>query len=100
MNKFYNILINGMKIRPQMYFGDKKLSSLYHFINGYDLALKLNNCEPLTPSIYDFNCWIAKKYKAGLSSNFYSVLIQECNNNEEEALTLFFELFEEFLELV
>lgn len=91
-------LIDGIKRRPGMYLGTNSITRLEMYLRGYNLARREVGIPPdeQEREFAGFQSWIQNKYeiKSGQSWGkiilFYSI-------DEPEALTKFFELFEQYL---
>jgi hypothetical protein len=86
--------------RPGLYFEEKSLSALYHFINGYSLACHLKGIdEHEIPPFGEFHEFVRRK--TGFSettSGWRNMLLSFNDNNEEKALAMFFVVFAEFVD--
>ncbi len=95
-------IVRQIRFRPVMYIGDKKISSMYMFLNGYRFAIMIHKLEadqPVTMAFQDFNDFIALKLgKNSITHGWRAMMIEHCDGNEEKALEFFFETFEEFIE--
>lgn len=84
--------------RTAMYIGDKKISLLNSFIDGYLYATQTNNIE-LEDNVQfgHFHDWVSRHFKWKEStSGWRRIILQECNGDEGEALKKFFELYDLF----
>lgn len=90
-------ITRDIKEHPFLYFSGKlKFTDLYHLILGYSFH-KIPSGNP--PFEY-FNIWIKKKFdKWGSTMHWTVAILQECNNDEEEAFWKFFELLDEFSQI-
>ena len=85
--------------RPAMYLGEKSISKLRTYMNGYQICETFNGIKSIDtkPPFWLFFPWICKYYSH--SGSYYSqdgIILQNCNNNEEEALDTFFQRLDEF----
>jgi len=102
MNYLFQI-IEKIRIRPYMYLGSEKISDLLVFISGYILALddlKITEKKILPLSINFFHDYVAKKFDYYEStSGWRKMILDQVKQNEEEALKLFYSLFDEFKQI-
>ena len=96
--KIYEIL-NLIYRRWDILLTSKSISALQNYLNGY---LQVNHGDNIyregEPSIDEFKYFILSKdkRKLGLSNPYSTVLLNECNGNEEKAFEKFFEYLEAF----
>ena len=91
-------ILEGVKRRPGMFLGTSSITRLEMYLRGYDLARREMDIplDEQEREFAGFQSWIQNQYeiKSGQSWGkiilFYSV-------DEPEALTKFFELFEQYL---
>lgn len=97
-------MIQRIQKYPGMYLGSKTLTPLSHFIDGYRAAerdLGVNWHGSLFPlDFYFMHYFAAFQLKTDCSSAgwCYNVLMF-CHGDEEKALNLFFDLYQEFMNL-
>ena len=85
-----------VKVRPPMYIGDAKLTTLDVYLQGVHLALGINKIKE-SPPFMEFHTWVRDKFELeSLSVGFKTTILEQCNGNEEKGLDMFFELIEEF----
>jgi hypothetical protein len=53
--------IDLIRQRPEMYIGDRKLSTLYHALSGFEFALNVNTMNETKPDFKTFHVWIREK---------------------------------------
>ena len=88
-------LFSEIKNRPELYIGQRSLSLLHAYLNGW-----LNRDEK---SVIDYDLigkfqdWVQKKYKI-TSSQSWARIILFYSTDEIDGLNNFFRLFDEFLE--
>jgi hypothetical protein len=83
-------LLEKIRVRPALYLGDSKITSLYHFLDGYFI----NNSAPEFDGFNDFvSSYFGKYGTAGWKNH----ILAWCNGDEEQGLKLFFELYDEYL---
>jgi hypothetical protein len=84
------------KIRecPALYTGEHSLSAIYHFINGFYMAHNHKTFE--TPSFDGFNDFVGKFYGKYTTAGWKNLILADHFGNEEEALTRFYVLLDEF----
>lgn len=86
--------LEAIKIRPELYLGAKKLTYLYHFINGY-LFKSLELEDEVSSKIRELHFWLPEKTGVD-SENWCDNLLTKSDNDEEKALDLFFQYLEIF----
>jgi hypothetical protein len=91
----YDIL-DKMRERPALYTGEHSLSAIYHFINGFYMAHNHKTFE--TPSFDGFNDFVGKFYGKYTTAGWKNLILADHFGNEEEALTRFYVLLDEFRE--
>ncbi len=95
---FYN-LMKGFQTRPQLYIGEKSLSLLVMYLQGFYTATQSFGIK-FENGFYPkgLNDWIRKQLtvedKEAL--HFSNLILEECNGDEEKAFDVFFALLEEF----
>ena len=85
--------------RIAMYIGEKSISNLRIFMDGYQACELFNeiNAKGTKPPFWIFFNWICKYYNH--SGSYYSwdgIILQNCDNDEEKALETFLLRFDEF----
>lgn len=95
-----NELMKHIKKRPGMYVGDKSLTKLGWFFEGYVMCAKEIGDDSYI--IFDeFRDFVEKKYRISeyktTSKKSYVEIIMLFEWSEERALDKFFELYEEFV---
>ena len=85
--------------RTAMYIGEKSISNLRIFMDGYQACELFNkiNAKETKPPFWIFFNWICKYYNH--SGSYYSwdgIILQNCDNDEEKALETFLLRFDEF----
>lgn len=98
VRNIYN-LINLIRPKPAMYFGDAKISSMRAFLNGYECASVFHNIEDenIFPPFWYFNEWAMNTY--GWSSSvagWCNIILEENGHDEQKALQVFFDMIDEF----
>lgn len=92
-----NIILDLIRIRPNMYLRDAKISSLNTFLLGYQMAENMNSFE--TDNFFGengFNDWFMKLKGIEFLNSIETPFLDECNNNEENALELYFEYVDKY----
>jgi hypothetical protein len=86
------------RTRTAMYIGDKKITALRSFVDGYFYATLTNNIEVEDKvNFNDFHDWVAKQFKWKESTAGWSrIILDECNGDEKFAVDKFFELYDRF----
>ncbi|MES2734523.1 MAG: hypothetical protein V4714_22435 [Bacteroidota bacterium] len=85
--------------RMPMYIGEKKLSILRAYMDGYFYATYINGIGVVEdkPPFEGFNDWIAAYFGWGESTAGWThIILKECADNEKEAVDRFLELYDEF----
>jgi hypothetical protein len=77
-----------------MYTGEHSLTSIYHFINGFYMACDNDTSE--TPSFDGFNDFVGKFYGKYTTAGWKNLILSDHYGNEEEALSRFYELLDEY----
>ncbi len=82
-----------------MYIGDKKITILRAFIDGYLFALEANNINLAEKEKFtEFHDWVANYFGWYESTaGWKNIILEECNGNEEIAVDKFFELYDKFI---
>jgi hypothetical protein len=88
--------LEEIKIKPEMYLGAKKLTYLYHFINGY-LCKSMDVNDNESPKIRELHFWLPKKTGINVDNWLQNLLIK-ANFDEEKAIDLFFHYVKIFIE--
>jgi hypothetical protein len=91
-------LFRRMKLRPGMYLGEKTITALWHFVNGYISACFFKGIEEdLNPRWPIFNEFVKRKTGfAESTSGWKHMILTHCNDNEERAVDVFFEFLDQF----
>ncbi len=89
----YDVL-DKIRERPAMYLGEHSLSAMSHFINGFDMARNHETHE--TPPFDGFNDFVGKFYGKYTTAGWKNLILSDHYGNENEALTRFYELLDEF----
>lgn len=84
--------------RTAVYIGDKKITALKSFIDGYFYATWTNDIQVDDNIKFDdFHDWVATQFNWKESTaGWHRIILQECNGNEELAIDKFFELYDKF----
>ncbi len=93
----FHDLIRNIQKRPAMYLGQPSISHLRTFLAGYFFARhQLEQPETAQEKHFsDFQVWIQQQFKV-TSSQSWDKIILFFSQDEQKALLLFFELFDEF----
>jgi hypothetical protein len=92
-------IIELIKWRPGLFIGNRKITTLWDFLKGYEMALRLNKFQEKSfPDFALFSTWIKGRIKSefDLSAGWYYHLLKFFKDDEEKAFEYFFELIEEF----
>jgi hypothetical protein len=97
MKNIYELLVL-IRQRPGMYLGQRSLTALRSFIDGYYFALRENNIlvEEEIPPFWQFHDWVARYYKWYESTAGWKNIILKEVGDEAKACDVFFELLELF----
>lgn len=97
-NNFYKD-IALIRTRPGMFIGNNKISTLRTFLDGYHYAQQYFHERPISLEplpFFLFHEFVANYYHESACMGWNRIILQQTNNNEEEGLKLFFELFDIF----
>ena len=92
-------LIDLMKIRPAMYIGECKISAMSSFLDGYFFCSHIHGIEQekVFPPFWYFHEWAKEEYNWYESTaGWKNIILQENDNDEAKALTVFFDLMADF----
>ena len=96
-NDLYGYL-DTIRKRPALYLGSLSISKLYSYINGYEAACSFKGIEDqLKPRWVLFHEFVKRKtnfYES--TSGWCNMILTQCEGDEEKAVGLFFEYFDEF----
>jgi phosphoribosylanthranilate isomerase len=106
INSIY-ALLDFIHYRPVMNFSKVSITLLRTYLDGFNLALKLNGIifdwkqfRPDEESLPEtgFQGWIAQKFLGYTETpmGWNNIILEQANNDEEKAFDLFFALLEEF----
>lgn len=90
-------LIRNIQKRPAMYLGQPSITHLRAFLAGYFFARHQSE-QPETEQeqhFSDFQTWVQQQFKV-TSSQSWDKIILFFSQDEQKALELFFQLFNEF----
>lgn len=96
--KIYEVL-DAMRQKPHLWLTTKSIIALQDFLNGYmQLGFADDIYYPGEPNIDDFKYWILNRdqRELGVGNSYSTVLLHECNGNEEKAFDKFFEYLDKF----
>ena len=90
--------LDQIKFRPALYLGGLSISKLESYINGYNAACHFKGIEEQLKPRWELFHEFAKR-----KTNFYEstggwcyMILSHCEGDEEKAIELFFEYFDEF----
>jgi len=91
-------LINDIRKKPVLYIGQKSISNLYMFLNGYRHAcyehgLSSSEDEKI---FRDFQEWTQQYFSIKISQSWSNIILFH-SPNEDYAFDQFFELFNQFI---
>ncbi|RYD97384.1 MAG: hypothetical protein EOP50_05750 [Sphingobacteriales bacterium] len=95
-NLHHQLLI--IRYAPGLILGSVSLTALHSLLNGYKLALDINDIPaPGDRAFFDgFYPFIERYYAQTNTMGWYGILMNESEGKEERALELFFERYEDF----
>jgi hypothetical protein len=90
-------ILQDIQTRPGMYLGNCSITRLRAFLDGYgsaraDLGLPETEQEK---AFNGFQAWIQKRFNITAAQGWDRIILAH-STNEQEALTQFFELFQQF----
>jgi hypothetical protein len=88
-------LIDVIREKPPLYIGERSLSALYSFLQGYATGLRFYDIEAPHPLPSDFHEWVAYRLHFFESTSGYRNMILKRVPDESAALDRFFELLDE-----
>jgi hypothetical protein len=88
-------ILNEIRRRPGMYLGEKSLTKLAAFVDGYGFGLHQAGVEDPFALIADFRDWIHARHQTTAVN--WDALILAASKDEGEALDRFWKLLDEFL---
>ena len=91
-------LINQIELRPEMYVGDRKLTSIAFYLEGFDMGWHFANGEKISPPWgHEFHVWVrAKLFKDTDGYGYQNSILQKCIEDEGKAFKLFFKLVKQY----
>jgi hypothetical protein len=91
-------LIRKIKKAPSMYLGRASVFCLQSFLSGYSIAqYELGTTQPPEDKDFqEFPDWVRQKFDIQTSQSWANILVFYAED-EQKALALFFDLFEEFI---
>jgi hypothetical protein len=93
--------IDRMRVMPAMWLGEESMTTLWHFTNAYQLALRQHGIdEKLDPPFHEFHDFCARYFQAAAEAGWYRIILAHHYGQEREALGHFFPLFDFFRERV
>lgn len=90
--------LESIRKRPAMYIGKRSLSALYMFLNGYEFAMLTHKvkAKPFLKVPQAFHDWVAYRLHFDYSTSGWCNMILDRTKDEEKALDLFWNFFDEF----
>jgi hypothetical protein len=88
-------VIHKIRERPGIILGRPSARSLYAFLSGFAYARKEGNSGDYD-FLADFNKWVHERYAVS-STQGWAKIIEFYSMTEEDELTLFWKLFDEFV---
>ena len=96
--KDVNTILNTVRVRPPLYLGKPSITRLRLLIQGYAWGVEdCNGSEDISTTTYQFTWHLTHKYRFLKSRDWCGILLSLKNNNEEEALALLWEEWDEFI---
>jgi hypothetical protein len=89
-------MLDKIRQRPAMWIGETSITSLHTFIHGYEMAL--NDERETQPPFSGFNDFVGRFYGKYTTAGWKNLILNDHNGNEEEALTRFYELLDDYRE--
>lgn len=90
-------LLKKVQENPYIYMGDKNLSKLKFFIDGYLTCAQEHNDLDSVGDFEDFKLFIEKSFSPVITENSYYSYIEKSCKSETDAFEKFFALFGEFI---
>lgn len=91
-------MLKVLRIRPEMYLGEKSLKALHHFVDGMILVCQLNHLPWLDFDFDEFDDWVRTnkaKHKRSMSRSFKTAQIQA--RTDTTGFDLWFSWYDEFM---
>jgi hypothetical protein len=88
-------LLEVVRERPALYLGERSLSALWHYLQGYRMSLSVYDMRTAFPLPPDFHDWVAYRLHFYESTSGYKNMILKRVPEESAALDRFFELLDE-----
>ena len=88
-------LLEVIREDPVLYLGDRSLSALWHYLQGYWMALSVYDMRLAFPLPPDFQDWVAYRLHFFESTSGYRNMILKRVPDENAALDRFFELLDD-----
>lgn len=89
-----------LRKRPGMYLGANTISKLHDHLQGYSMVYWFNEINnPVDKNFFDnFNEFVHGYYGLTTNANWKDVILEQCFDNEQNALVTFFQLFDLFVD--
>ena len=98
MRKDVNEIINIIRVCPAIYLGEYSITLLHSLLVGYAWAVEdCTGMDDVSMPLEQFTCHLAHKYQILDSLNWSGLLLLIKGGNEEEALSLLWKEWDEFL---
>jgi hypothetical protein len=88
-------LLKAIRDRPALYLGERSLSALWYYLQGYQMALSGYDIRAAFPVPADFHEWVAYRLHFYESTSGYRNMILKRTPDESLALDHFFGLLDE-----
>jgi hypothetical protein len=93
--KTFELLIELIRLNPQIYLRIPSITHLAMFIDGYGIAIEAHCPDRDDDIMCKFNGWVKFRYEKSLS--VWDHILLEIAGNEADALQLFWQWWDEFL---
>jgi hypothetical protein len=89
-------LIDVIELRTSMFIPDKSIHSLFTFLSGYLMCLKIHGIvEKSVPDFNNFSKWLEEKFEWNLAYGWAYAIAHNCKEFED-SLMKFFKLVKDF----
>ena len=98
MKKDANEIINIIRVRPVMCLGEHSITLLHSLLVGYAWAVEdCTDLDDVSPPLGQLTWHLTHKYHILDALGWSGILLSRTNGNEEEALSLFWEEWDDFI---
>lgn len=93
-----NTILNQIRILPEIYLGERSITQLRSLMDGYGWAFfDCTGSNDISATMYQLTWHLTHKYRIRESIDWRGILLSLRNNNEEDALSLFWEEWDDFI---